>query len=71
MGIQVCLNEGQYPLLFQGEIIQNIEIYIDEIQKSSSPVPPSQFQPYLAQKSLGKRIQVFTNKKHLVLKYEI
>ena len=33
------------PALFQGEIITKKHKYIDEIKKSSSPEPLSQFQP--------------------------
>ena len=51
------------PAFFQGKIITKWRKYIDEIQKSSSPEPLSQFQPYLAQNILVWRgfkfVQIF------------
>ena len=64
---KVSLGEGNSgffqmkgPILLQGEIIMKKRKYIDEIQKSSSPEPLSQFQPNLAQ-PLMKGIQVCSN----------
>ena len=47
------------PALFQGEIITKYRKYNDEIKKSSSQEPPSQFQPILAQASLDDRDSCF------------
>ena len=43
------------PALFQGERITKLQKYINKIKKSSSQEPLNQFQPNLAQSSLGWR----------------
>ena len=60
-GIQVCSIKGP---LFQGEIITKWWKYIDEIKKSSSREPLSQFQPNLAQSILGWNGLNYSNNGH-------
>ena len=50
-GIQVCSNEE--PILSQRVIITKLRKYINKFVKSSSPEPLVQFQPNLAQSSVG------------------